>query len=77
MATRMRLYCVVIVQQSIANEITVTRRKTYGRSEYEAIGYVLKHSIHYTDGYIVDVGAVSCWNKPELGDNRKAIRESE
>lgn len=75
MAKRMRLYVVVIVQKK-NEEITTTRVKSYGRSQYEAIGYVLKHNVIFQYGEITDCGAVSCWDPPEKGNNSATLRDS-
>ena len=57
MSVRMRMYCVSIVQISSSGEIYNTHNKSMGRSEYEAIGYVLRHHIVLETGRIVSVNA--------------------
>ena len=75
MANRMRLYCVVIVQQD-KEVVTTTRIKSYGRSKYEAIGYVMLHNIFSSYGIIISCEAVSCWDDPKKGNNSKTLRDS-
>ena len=75
MSTRMRMYAVSIVQVK-GDEIYNTHVKSAGRSQYEAIGYVLDHHVMLNQGKIVSVNAVSCWDKPATGDNTESLKNS-
>lgn len=69
-------YSVVIVQKSRSDKITTTHIQAYGRSEYEAFGYAVKHRIFQIDGTIVFMNAFDCDKKPSI-DNWETITAEE
>jgi hypothetical protein len=69
----MRRYSIVYVQEK-GEGVDVTHVQAYGRSEYEAIGYVLKHRIIHS-GKVLFVNAFNCDKLPENNNLSMVLKE--
>ena len=69
----MRRYSIVIAQKE--NEsVDVVHIQLYGRSEYEAIGYAVKHRMIHS-GKILFINAFNCDKKPEKSNMEMILSE--
>ena len=69
----MRRYSVVIAQKK--NEsVDITHIQLYGRSEYEAIGYAVKHRMIHS-GKILFINAFNCDCLPEKSNIEMILSE--
>lgn len=71
----MRLYAVFIVYEN-DSEFNTISVKSYGRSEYEALGYVIKHNCIFPCK-ILDFNIIVCDGEPKKGSNIDTLENSE